>query len=95
MTTKKTTRQHYDKFAELCSAYGLVNANVSYGKTKEEWVKLFNEDEHLNNTPLSFFDRHYHAFRQAFKSGSLSENVCMIKHHLIFNVIGATPVFKD
>jgi hypothetical protein len=91
---KKTTREHYEKYRDLAEQKG-VGASISMyylGKPKEKWIELFLEDEHLNNTPLSLYDGTYVSTGAGI---SLADNVCMHKHVIIYQIIGATPDFTS
>jgi hypothetical protein len=70
--------------------------------SKERLLKLFQEDEHLNNIPLEVFDAYFPVLKmyhreevKKFGPDSFAENCCMYKHALIYQVIGAEPEFTD
>lgn len=50
MNNECTHGEYYEQFAHIFHDY------LTSIKTLEEWTTLYNEDKHLNNVPLSFWD---------------------------------------
>jgi len=96
--TKKTSRGHYEKFGEMMLA--CINLEVPFekfaGTDKERLIDLFRADPLLNQFSLKVFDLSY-PFNRRIKGGPkcLADNCCMLKHWLIYEVIGAEPDFED
>lgn len=88
----KTTREHYEKYAELSK--NIPTACVPrYNDPK--LLELYKEDKNLNNIPLREFDLYYRKRSYEGRCISLSENCCLLKHILIYRVLGAEPEFED
>ena len=75
---------HDEYYLQLASKFGIRWTDETFmGKTIEQWTELHNEDEHLNNHPLSAFDRYYPYHRAVADRKhipfSMSMTVCMLK----------------
>ena len=99
MLTNKTTKKHYEKFKNMAEQTGITfsRSDRYFGYTKQEVLELFSKNEHLNNIPLTKFDSMYlvlpHYTRKIVTN--LADNTCLYKHLLIYEVLGATPIFED
>lgn len=91
----KTTRKHFEKYCEMRSLMGVSFLNSNLMGTKAQLTKLFLEDPNLNQIPLSEFDKYYPTYKRLRPGISLAECCCIIKHSLIYQVIGAKPEFID
>jgi len=97
----KTTRSHYEKYKEMARDCHVTFKNKEFpmDRTKETIIELFKRDNHLNNIPLYEFDSYFYVGKfyhgREWIPSSLAENVCMYKHLLIYEVVGAEPVFVD
>lgn len=91
----KTTRAHFEKYCSMRSKTGVSFLNTTIFGTKEELTKLFLEDQHLNQIPLDKLDAYYPYYINLWPGLAESESVCLIKHSLIYQVIGAVPEFTD
>ena len=94
----RTTREHYEKYAELKERFGVFfdPAKNHFGLTKDQIIEKFKADKHLNSIPLGHFDAWAFSFRAFNRRGTLSMAECcsLAKHCLIYDVIGATPEFE-
>lgn len=90
---KPTTSSHYKKFEELLEGNkrALSAASKELGTCKAI-KERFKEDKNLNTIPSHLFNKH---FVLDSKEYSLSQNISLIKHYLIFHYIKAEPVFMD
>lgn len=52
----KTSKEHYEKYKELQIQTGVLLFDDFMGKTKEDWIRLYEQDEHLNNVPMVYWD---------------------------------------
>lgn len=92
-----SSQTHYEKYAALSknvpTSYAPNHSNVEL--LREAYLK----DNHLNNIPLHWFDQRYEAVRsipqdketiKKYLVGglSLAENCCILKHILIYRVLG-------
>jgi len=93
--TNITTKEHYDKYSVMVKKAGLSLKDSALFGTKELIKSKFISDPNLNNIPLSHFDALF-AWNRRLPNGpkSLSENTCMYKHLLIYEVLNAKPIFK-
>lgn len=98
---KNTSTEHFDKYEQLMDKLKICphQLAISLFGLYPRWKlrKLFAEDEHLNNIPLGTLDWYTNNF--LIMPGnphrmSLSDGVCVIKHCLIYYVIGADPLFE-
>lgn len=89
-----TTREHYEKYRNLKLQIGVSFKDSCYFGTKEELTELFKEDPNLNQIPLHKFDYYQPFYNKRLHPVTLSECVCLIKHCLIYEVIGAEPEFE-
>lgn len=86
------TREHYEKYERLSEPVPTELTDDLY----EDLQYLYCIDEHLNNIPLSRFDGKFTIIRLLVHKAnltphgglSLAENVCILKHILIFRVLG-------
>lgn len=106
------TREHYEKYARLSECVpDEVTSDLfeNVGIVKNEYdptslTNLYSMDEHLNNIPLSRFDVKFPIVRRLVCEAkmtphgglSLANNVCILKHILIFRILGVdTPPYED
>jgi hypothetical protein len=95
MLACKTTRDYFEKYCFMRNKTGVSFLNTTLFGTKEELTRLFNEDSNLGQIPLSKFLA-YHSHYSTLWPGLTSEDtICLIKHSLIYQVIGAAPEFTD
>lgn len=93
---------HFQKYHELCRqmGIGLSKPDEFMGKSREYWLKLYNEDEHLNNHPMAHFDSYFPwhlsaCRRHGVSSWSPSDTVCCLKHVIKHELLGKTPKKED
>ena len=95
----KTTEEHYNKFRDMTNKAGITFKNSKYymGFTKDQLLELYNKDNLLNNIPLRDFDCIYMFLPMYVKRiiTNLADNTCVHKHLLIYEVLGATPLFVE
>lgn len=100
----KTTEEHYNKYRDMANSAGIRFNTEDYmgymgymGFTKEQLLKLYIEDNLLNNIPLRDFDSFYFFYLLHTKNiiTNLADNVCVLKHLLIYEVLEAIPIFVD
>lgn len=90
---KTTTTPYYEKFEELLKGNKrLLAKSAEKLGTKKEIMKKFIEDSRLNTMPSYLFNKY---FVLDTKKYSLSDNISLIKHYLIFYYIKAAPIFID
>ena len=99
MLTHKTTKEHYGKFKGMAKIAGITfkNSTEPLGYDKKRLLELYIEDEHLNNIPLHVFDSYYSFYISASTKKyikSSADNTCVLKHLIIYEVLGATPHFS-
>lgn len=90
-----TTRNHYEKYAALAKH---VPTWVAPYSRSSKLRAMFHADHHLNNIPLSAFDAKFDAvmsYVRGHKNLSLAESCCVLKHILIYRVLGVKPIFED
>ncbi len=96
---KHTTKAHYETYEAMSKA---VPTNMM-GYTKEELEKLFADDDALNNINMykkidpqySLTNRYLRISGMDVKGFSLADNTCVIKHILIYRVLGVEPILHD
>jgi len=95
-TTHKTSRSHYEKYRDMARRADVTLLESTSFGTGEQLGRLYKADPLLNNIPLRKFDVYY-IWTARIEGGprSLSENTCMYKHLLIYEVLGYTPEFTD
>lgn len=91
----KTTQAHYDKyeamFQEAKEKGWLVDKLAKHITSSLPRTQMaLDADPHLNDIPLARFDAYYHIARQHFPTISLAENTCLLKHALLYHVMGCT-----
>ncbi|MFA6185539.1 MAG: hypothetical protein WC720_05355 [Candidatus Shapirobacteria bacterium] len=99
---KKTSKEHYEKYENLAQKMGISYKRGqeiylgSYKFTKKELIEKFKEDSVLNNISLTLWDRRAgtidtnHSYHL-----SLAEKVCLLKHLVTYDIIGAMPEFEE
>ena len=95
--TNKTTKEHYEKYSGIAKkgGFSLAGKDEFMGRTKKEWIELYNEDEHLNNVPLKEWDIHFfNPWVRQNGVNSLCDCVCLYKHMVKYDIIGVTPDFE-
>jgi len=97
--TKKTTKEHYEKFRDMAigAEITLKRLPKPLGYSVEELRKLYIEDNNLNNIPLIELDSFYLCLPSYTRKiiTNMADNCCVYKHLLIYEVLGATPIFTD
>jgi len=104
---RKMRRAHYEKYRDLAKELhvtltkthdfmGIKNEPCESGDCGKCWTCLYREDRHLNNVPLRRWDAQAFALfgfnRRARELGlSLSEGVCLYKHLVTYEIVGAEP----
>ena len=91
----KTTRDYFEKYCNMRARTGVSFLNSNLMGTKEELTRMFKEDPALNQIPLKKMDAYYPIYKDLWPGLSMAESVCLIKHSLIYQVIGAVPEFTD
>ena len=95
----KTTEMIYNKYRDMAVLAGITfkNSNTYMGFTKEQLLNLYIEDNFLNNIALRDFDCIYLYLPLHTKKiiKCLADNVCLYKHLLTYEVLGATPIFVE
>ena len=91
----KTTSEHYHKYKKMKENLGVIFKEGTAFGSKEHIKQLFLEDPHLNQYPLYMFDSYFYLFRREGGCRSLAECTCLVKHCLIYDVVGAEPEFTD
>jgi hypothetical protein len=94
------SKEHYDKYAAMSANAPTLTGAVVLGQVGcrdiEELTQLAVKDHLLNDIPLGRFDAYHWANTQRFGKGSklwILDNICLMKHILLFQVLGVTPVF--
>jgi len=98
VTLKRTTQ--FMGISNVPCNHWIIGATYEYltppcGKC---WRCKYEEDHLLNTVPLSQWDMQVAAFQvyhQHRVVNSLAEGVSMYKHLVIYEILGATPVFKE
>ena len=70
----------------------------TFPKCGKCWRCLYDQDKALNSVPLSKWDMQVASFQVYHRHRickSLAEGVSMYKHLVIFEILGATPVFEE
>lgn len=94
----KTKREFYEKYKKLAEINHVSLKKSAIFPPKDELMKLYLQDKHLNNLSLNIFDRLFIAGRMYHPKTwpvSLAENTCMYKHLLIYEILGLEPEFVD
>lgn len=98
----KTTEEHYNKYRNMGEKARInIKEFCNYnGYTVKNLRELYLEDNFLNNIPLINFDSYYHFFIKPDKNlrkiiTHIADNVCCIKHLLIYEVLEAAPIFVE
>ena len=96
---KKTTKEHFEKFRDMANEAGISfkRSKEYMGFTKEQLLKLYIEDNNLNNIPLIEFDSYYLVLPNCVRKivTNFADNCCLYKHLLIYEVLGIIPVFTN
>ena len=96
---KKTTKEHFEKFRDMANEAGISfqTSERFMGFTKEQLLKLYIEDNNLNNIPLIEFDSYYLVLPNYVRKivTNFADNCCLYKHLLIYEVLGIIPVFTN
>lgn len=79
------SKEHYNKYEELCNKYGIKWTSPSLVDSVEDLKQLYDQDPLLNNIPLKRWDMLANCFLLFNKRTrlSLAEAVCMQKHAAI------------
>ena len=59
-TRDRLRREHEEKYNAICDRWGIVFTDWNYrmiNETPESLAKKYAKDQHLNNVPLSLWDR--------------------------------------
>ncbi|NIQ88628.1 MAG: hypothetical protein GWN93_05935 [Deltaproteobacteria bacterium] len=76
----------------------LMPKDIAYPKCGKCWRCLYDQDRALNSVPLSKWDTmvvSFQVYHQHRVVKTLAEGVCMYKHLVIYEILGAEPVFDD
>jgi hypothetical protein len=95
MLISRTSRSRFEKFCAMRSSMGVSFLNSDLFGTKAQLLKLFQEDSTLSQIPASEFDKYHSIYKDLRPGITMEETVCLIKHSLIYQVIGAVPEFID
>jgi hypothetical protein len=94
---RKMHREHYEKYERMSRECG-IRVTVKDGKTVFGTVdhlrKLYEADHLLNNIPLLVFDGfhgHHRQIKSEFRPRSLADTTCVLKHSIIYHVLGIQP----
>ena len=88
-----TTKSYYECFKDKSQPYHCLWHNGKYlGYTKAQWIEMYNQDPHLNQLGNAFYDKYFPIFHSP-SIASLSDNICALKHYIIYSVIEAEPKF--
>jgi hypothetical protein len=98
----KTTKEHYKKYAELQKALHITfkTDKPILDMDKETWTEEWKTNPALNQIWMRRIDawgagvRIYNKEAQR-RNLSMAEYVCLFKHCIIYDVIGAKPVFYE
>ena len=91
-----TTKEHYEKYQKIADMSGISFENLDriLGYTKSDMILKYKENRHLNNIPLNQWDILASHMRIYYdKPLSLAEKVCLAKHCVVYQFIGAIPEF--
>jgi hypothetical protein len=105
----RTTREHFSKYAKYAERYNMetFKRRILMLVPENHLIKLYDDDQHLNNIPLYKWDGIGQLIRQAHDDKAIptkynpegkgrmsdAEIVCLMKHIAIYCIIGARPVF--
>ena len=98
MPTHKTSKAHYEKYAQMAKDAHVKFTSVPFGYSIAEIERLHSSDPNLNNIPLHKWDALVYGYWAYNKRGivkSLAEGVCMYKHLAIYQLLDAQPIFTD
>ena len=97
-----TSKEHYNEFKSIIKGVNeenLKNLVENLYKDVGELERKFKEDKHLNNIEMSLIDIKFYNIRELCiknkTSWSLSDNVCTIKHILIYRILKVKPIFEE
>lgn len=99
-----TTFDHFVKYEQLRRKLNVsllesksFSPQVFNDRTVEEWTIAFKFDRNLNgnNIKPTDFDWAWHYHAGKVSGYSLAENCCLYKHCIIYQMVGAVPVFDD
>jgi hypothetical protein len=97
----KTTRTHYDEMCQIYSYFATLIPRSDRFGTKIELTRMFRTDRNLCQIPLAQIDAFYpmtqpkNPLGNGFDTLSKSQFVSVVKHYLIYHVIGAQPEFTE
>ena len=97
----KTTKDHFEKYANLSKLLGVgANGSKYLGQSRQFWRANYLKDQNLNSVPLSFFDAHFINKtwldeNEVSHGLTLSDSVCLHKHVIIYQVLKCEPDFKE
>jgi hypothetical protein len=95
----KSTRNHYQKYSEIAKLLHMSYKNKTsmFEYSADQLIEKFKEDENLNNIPLAKWDTQALFIPNIKYNGftlSIAEKVCLLKHLVIYDIIGAIPEFE-
>jgi hypothetical protein len=93
--TCKTTRAHFEKFCAMRKQMGVSFLNSNDFGSKLSLIKLFQKDPLLESIPTKMFEPYHNAYQKIKPDITMRDSADVIKHSLIYQVIGATPEFVD
>ena len=96
----KSTKNHYQKYSDMAKVLHMSYKNKTsmFEYSKEQLIEKFKEDENLNNIPLQKWDNQALFIPNIKFNGftlSISEKVYLLKHLVIYDIIGAIPELRD
>ena len=96
----KSTKAHYQKYSEIAEILHMSYKNKTsmFDFSADELIEKFKEDKNLNNIPLGKWDTQASFIPNIKYNGfilSLAEKVCVLKHLVIYDIIGATPELRE
>lgn len=99
-----TTRQHYEKYQQMCKASGFslkhTRLNVFGLEDFMDLQRRYVADRNLNNIPLRIFDGLYEIYRIYYQkrpgsARTASDYTCCMKWLLLYEVLMLEPEFVD
>ena len=82
-----TTREHYEKYRDITAGY---SPETLLGRTFQDWANEYDKDKRLNSVSLTEWDDSHRQF-----GTNMSQNVCSLKHVVIYNILKLKPVFTE
>jgi hypothetical protein len=93
----KTNSSHYLKYMTIIEEIGLgITESTFLGYTKDQMLREYKKDKHLNTIPLSKWDNLAYSldlYQRRARKYSLSEKVCAYKHLALYRFLELEPDF--